>query len=426
MTALNAKTASLYLLTVGIVAMVSVVRFLLDYFEISQGTPFLLFALSVVISGWIGGRGTGLLATGLSVLAIHFMFLEPRYSLRIASSEILPLAIFLLEGACISALSGSNKAALEQSARARAELERRVEDRTAELQLAVDALSEQIDENREVTRELQVYAEELQRSNRELQDFASVASHDLQEPLRKIQAFGGRLKVKCSDQLNDEGRDYIDRMQRAASRMSVLIEDLLTFSRVTTRGQPFQRTDLNKILREVLIDLEERIEQTGGQVQAEPLPVIDADPMQMRQLFQNLLGNALKFHKPGEPPRVRIQSRLISSTNGHPHPPPAERRPEGMDTHTGDWCEISVTDNGIGFDVKYAERIFSIFQRLHGRREYEGTGIGLAVCRKIAERHGGSISATSVPGAGATFSVMLPVHQETELENSRVEEVHGT
>lgn len=236
--------------------------------------------------------------------------------------------------------------------------------------------------------ELKFYTASLERSNRELQDFASVASHDLQEPLRKIQAFSDRLKARSSEGLDETGRDYLDRMQNAAARMQTLVNDLLTFSRVTTRAQPFVPTDLARVAGEVLSDLETRIEQTGGRVEVAALPVIEADATQMRQLFQNLIANALKFRRPDAPSVVQVYGE-----------------------RDGDWLRLCVADNGIGFDEKYLDRIFTIFQRLHGREEYEGTGVGLAVCRKIAHRHGGSITARSQPGQGATFIVTLPVRQ---------------
>jgi light-regulated signal transduction histidine kinase (bacteriophytochrome) len=241
----------------------------------------------------------------------------------------------------------------------------------------------------------------LSQSNRELQDFASVASHDLQEPLRKIQAFGDRLKRKCEGQLSEDGNDYLARMLNAASRMQTLINDLLTFSRVTTKAQPFSKVDLNSIVRDVLSDLEVRIEQTGGIVEVGNLPVVDADPLQIRQLFQNLIANALKFRKPDQPSRVKIFAESnIQIAEG------ATWALANAET----W-QISIADNGIGFDEKYLDRIFTVFQRLHGRNTYEGTGVGLAVCRRIVERHNGSITARSKPGQGATFTFKLPATQ---------------
>ena len=263
---------------------------------------------------------------------------------------------------------------------------------------------------------LRLYAARLARSNRELQDFASVASHDLQEPLRKIQAFGDRLKAKCGDALSGEGRDYLERMQHAAGRMQTLINDLLTFSRVATKGQPFAPVDLNVIAREVISDLEVRIEQTRGRVEVGELMTVEADPSQMRQLLQNLIGNALKFGKEGTPPAVDVTCQPASPT----------RHLDGGNFKR-EMCQLFVTDNGIGFEEKYLEKIFTVFQRLHGRGAYEGTGVGLAVCRRIAERHGGSITARSTPGAGATFVVTLPVKQNgggTSDESAREVDYH--
>lgn len=237
----------------------------------------------------------------------------------------------------------------------------------------------------------------LERSNEELQNFAYVASHDLQEPLRKIQAFGNLLEEEYGDKLGD-GRDYLIRMRGAAARMSALIEDILAFSRVTTKAREFTRTNLQEVVDGVLEDLETRIKDTGGTVNVKKLPTIFADPMQMRQLFQNLIANALKFHKPGVPPVVNIEAVT-----------------EISQTDKIRYTTIRIEDNGVGFDEKYLDRIFAVFQRLHARDSYEGTGIGLAVCRKIVERHGGTITASSQPGKGATFIVLLPLsHKQGE------------
>jgi light-regulated signal transduction histidine kinase (bacteriophytochrome) len=238
---------------------------------------------------------------------------------------------------------------------------------------------------------MEKFAVELQRSNSELQDFASVASHDLQEPLRKIQSFADELKINIGHCIEAEDLDTLERMIAAARRMRNLINDLLTFSRITTMAKPFMPVDLNSLLKEVLSDLEVRTRDSGGQIEAGHLPTIDADPLQMRQLLQNLIGNGLKFHRAGVAPIIKI-----SGTNGGAH------------------CHLTIADNGIGFDEKYLDRIFTIFQRLHGRNEYEGTGIGLAICRKIVERHGGELTARSAVGEGATFIITLPVKQSKE------------
>jgi PAS domain S-box-containing protein len=257
---------------------------------------------------------------------------------------------------------------------------------------------------------LREFTAQLEQSNRELQDFAYVASHDLQEPLRKIETFADRLRTKHGSGLGEEGCDYLVRMQNAATRMRTLVHDLLAFSRVTTQARPFVAVDLDAVARDVLIDLETLLERTGGSVQLENLPTIDADPTQMRQLLQNLIGNALKFRREGTPPTVRVWSEALTS-----------ERKSGSTRMAG--CRLFVADNGIGFEEKYLDRIFNPFQRLHGRGEYEGTGIGLAICRKIAERHGGSITATSDPGQGATFIVTLPSKQSgSETRNERAAE----
>jgi signal transduction histidine kinase len=252
--------------------------------------------------------------------------------------------------------------------------------------------------------ELKVYAKKLESSNKELQDFASVASHDLQEPLRKIQAFSDRLRSKCAGALEDQGRDYLDRIQNAAGRMQTLINDLLTYARVATKARPFVTTDLVSVTREVVSDLEARIEQVNGRVEVGELPTVEADPLQVRQLMQNLIGNSLKYKRMDVAPVVSIYGHhLTEAPSKTPSAPP------------GRYCQILVEDNGIGFEEVYSEKIFTIFQRLHGRTEYEGTGVGLAVCRKIVERHGGTITARSTPGKGSTFMVTLPLQQPKEM-----------
>jgi PAS domain S-box-containing protein len=244
-------------------------------------------------------------------------------------------------------------------------------------------------------------AAELARSNAELEQFAYVASHDLQEPLRKIQAFGDRLKAKCDAVNLQDGRDYLERMQSAAARMQTLINDLLTFSRVISASQPLVPVDLNTVVKGVLGDLEYRIEQTKARIEQGDLPTIEADPLQMRQLFQNLIGNALKFQPADHQPLVKISAQILKS----PFAGTADEDPYA------EQCEISIQDNGIGFDEKYLDKIFAVFQRLHGRNEFEGTGVGLAVCRRITDRHGGIITAHSKAGEGATFVITLPLRQ---------------
>jgi PAS domain S-box-containing protein len=260
----------------------------------------------------------------------------------------------------------------------RLKLEDRVRQRTAALE--------------STNHDLKVSSARLERSNQELLEFASVASHDLQEPLRKVQTFGDRLKTLSGGKLDEQGRDYLNRMLNATGRMQALIQDLLAFSRVGSRPRSFVAVDLALVTREVLSDLEIRIAETGANIEVSDLPTIDADPILIRQLLQNLIGNSLKFHKQGQAPVVRVSCAARSDS------PP----------NSANMWAISVADQGIGFEEKYLDRIFTMFQRLHGRNEFEGTGVGLAICRKIAWSHGGDITATSMPGHGAVFTVTLP------------------
>jgi signal transduction histidine kinase len=276
--------------------------------------------------------------------------------------------------------------AREQAARKEAEVSLQ---RLQELNVNLEAM---VTERTEILTQLNT---ELERSNQELQDFAYVASHDLQEPLRKIQAFGNLLEEEYGESLGD-GKTYLDRMRNAAGRMRVLIDDLLTFSRVTTKAQPFSLVNLNEVVEQVIDDLGPRIQMTQGIVEVGELPTIKADSQQMYHMFQNLLSNALKFHKPGVPPVVKVTAQVRFD-------------PETVQFPAEEQYLLSIEDNGIGFDEKYLDRIFTVFQRLHGRSDYEGTGIGLAVVRKIVERHGGAITAKSAVGEGATFLVTLPM-----------------
>jgi PAS domain S-box-containing protein len=252
------------------------------------------------------------------------------------------------------------------------------------------SVSQDITSRKQAEFRLKNYAAKLQNSNRELQDFAYVASHDLQEPLRKVYVFGDRLKAKFGNALPADGQQYLERMQESTRRMQTLINDLLAFSRVATQVHPFVLVNLADVAKEVLSDLELRIQQSGGRVEVGELPTLEADARQMRQLLQNLVGNALKFHQPNTPPAVQIRGELLPESEA---------------------CRITVTDAGIGFDEKYLDRIFQVFQRLHTRGTYEGTGIGLAICRKIVMHHNGEITAQSKPGEGATFIVTLPLQQ---------------
>jgi signal transduction histidine kinase len=263
------------------------------------------------------------------------------------------------------------------------------------------ATYQDITETERHAQQMQEYTTKLERSNRELQDFAYVASHDLQEPLRKIEAFGDRLVKKYAKELPDEAQMFVDRMQNAAGRMRRLINDLLAYSRVVSKANPFTKVNLNEVMTGVLSDLQIRIDEAGATIKVADLPEIEGDTTQMRQLLQNFLANAVKFRKPDVPPVVEVGAQLAASSEAYGDDEPR--------------VVITITDNGIGFDNAYKDQIFKIFHRLHGRLEYEGTGIGLATCRKIVERHRGLVEADGRPGEGATFTITLPVKQ-TKLE----------
>ncbi|GAA4341732.1 ATP-binding protein [Flaviaesturariibacter amylovorans] len=252
--------------------------------------------------------------------------------------------------------------------------------------------NEELKETQQQLREhqdaLETNISNLNRSNRELQEFAYVASHDLQEPTRKISFYSDYLLNKYEGQLDPKGRDYLGHMQRAARRMRTLINDLLAFAQVEREGITFKPVNLNELVQQVVQGLELPIAEKHAAVEVADLPTIDADPGRMHQLFQNLLSNSLKYAREDLPPQVRVYAEV-----------------------DGDQCTICVADNGIGFDEKYLPQMFALFQRLHSGKKYEGTGLGLAICQKIVAVHHGSIRAQSQVGEGATFILTLPLHQ---------------
>ena len=242
---------------------------------------------------------------------------------------------------------------------------------------------------------------DLDRSNKELEEFAYVASHDMNEPLRKITTFIERLETKYKSELGADGKLYLTRISASVENMRHLIDTLLEFSRTARSNQPFLQVDLNKILKEVQTDLELKIEETATIIHVEVLPVIEAIPSQMKQLFDNLLNNSIKFRKPNVHPTINIRCLRLS-----------RRQKEQHHLDTGNtWFKIDFTDNGIGFEPEFNARIFQIFQRLHGKTEYPGSGIGLAICKKIIDQHKGLIYAAGESDNGATFTIILPEHQ---------------
>ncbi|GAB3773881.1 hypothetical protein GCM10028818_15850 [Spirosoma horti] len=265
------------------------------------------------------------------------------------------------------------------------------------LRQSADVLEQRVAER---TQELKEANLQLKKSNENLAEFAYIASHDLQEPLRKIQSFGDILRDQYETQL-DEGVMYLERMQSAARRMSTLIKDLLTFSRLSTRQENTKTVSLTDVVSYVLHDLELAIQETGADIYVDPLPSIKGDASQLAQLFQNLVSNALKFGHSGAKPVIEVRTECVTATDL----PLAVRPVRAAVTYQ----RIDVSDNGIGFDEKYVERIFQVFQRLHSTSKYAGTGIGLAICEKVVVNHGGAITARSQPGQGTTFSVYLPL-----------------
>lgn len=242
---------------------------------------------------------------------------------------------------------------------------------------------------------------ELQHSNKDLEEFAYVASHDLQEPLRKINNFSSRLDDRFSEILPEEARYYVQRIKASADNMRSLIDNLLEFSRVSRGRHTYSPVNLNFVLHQVLSELELTIEETNTKIESDSLPVIEASLPQIKQVFVNMIGNAIKFRKKDHPPRIEIRSELLPST---------DRASLGLPTGAI-YHKLTIQDNGIGFEPEYAETIFQVFQRLHGKTEYPGSGIGLAICRKIIEKHRGMAYATAAPGEGACFTLILPEKQ---------------
>ncbi len=251
------------------------------------------------------------------------------------------------------------------------------------------AIIRDVTELRRLSRELKQNNAELKRSNEDLEHFASVASHDLQEPLRMVGGYTQLLARRYGNKLDQDAKEYIEFAVDGVKRMQTLISDLLTYSRLSTRGKPFGCVDLNQTLRQVLANLDASIHEKKAVIEASPLPYVHGDPVQLTQLLQNILGNAIKFHKVGSSPTVKIRGRREGQT-----------------------CFFEVQDDGIGVDPQYVQQIFMLFQRLHTRDQYPGTGLGLAICKRIIERHGGSIHASSQSGQGTTFYFTLPAEEQ--------------
>jgi light-regulated signal transduction histidine kinase (bacteriophytochrome) len=295
------------------------------------------------------------------------------------------ISVFMLAGVlAIPSLFQTIQQAAETLRRAKDDLEIQVAQRTEELREANAHLSVELDERRRAEQQLARYADELARSNTELEQFAYVASHDLQEPLRMVASFTQLLGRRYRGKLDQDADEFIGYAVDGANRMQRLLNDLLAYSRVGTRGKPLGPTDCNVVFKQARDNLAKAIEESSTVIFQDSLPVVAADEMQLLQVFQNLIANAIKFRGP-EPPQIRVT---------------AARRDH-------EWV-FAIKDNGIGIAPEHQERIFSIFQRLHHRSEYPGTGVGLAICKKIVERHGGRSWVESQLGKGSTFYFSLP------------------
>jgi signal transduction histidine kinase len=256
---------------------------------------------------------------------------------------------------------------------------------------------------KQLNRQLLENIASLESANKDLDRFAFMASHDLQEPLRKIRMFSDRLHLKYQSILDEDGRTNILRIQKAAERMQNLITDILTFSKIAVDKAAFVETDINLLIDEVLVDLDEEVKTKNARIIIDKIPVLSVNPGLIKPLFQNLIGNALKYCKKDVPPLIRITHELNNQLNG--------KSKELKDKY----CKIMIQDNGIGFDQKYAEEIFGMFKRLHHNTEFQGTGIGLALCKKIVEQHKGYISARSKVNEGSTFIISLPLQPKQEI-----------
>jgi len=274
---------------------------------------------------------------------------------------------------------------------------RELETRNLEISAGRDQALAELREWSKTESFLRQKTEELARSNHDLEQFASLAAHDLQEPLHSIQVFVDLLRVKQGSSLNEQGHTYLDRVTKAAKRMQQLIEGLLLFSRIDAPDSKGVSLSLGQIIQEILSDLGAQINELHAEVHVGDLPAIQGDVLHIRQLLQNLIGNALKFHKPGVAPVIRITGMIIP-----------DRRHIGSGT-PGSLCQINIQDQGIGIPAEHLDKIFGMFKRLHRKDEYEGTGIGLAVCQRIADQCGGAISVRSTIGEGSTFTVTLPI-----------------
>ena len=379
------KYADAVILTI----MVSVA--VINYFIYSKLAFLDFYFLIIVMAGYTLGKRFAVLGAFFTILMV-WIFILANQNDYVAEGNISDInwsltiwgGFLVLAAWLIGSLSEKLKKELQESHQLRKDL-----DRERELLEISNRKLNRYNQGLETTIAARTLA--LKRSNQDLMSFASIASHDLQEPLRKIVAFGDRLD-KFLPEDDDRPREYLERMKKSANRMQGFIQGLLKLSSVTSKAKPFEPTDLEHVLQEVVSDLEVRLEQTKGKVEFGFLPVLQADPLQMHQLFLNLIGNALKFQREEIPPVIRLLAR-----------------PNG----SGSW-EITVEDNGIGIHLQHMDRIFNPFERFSDQGPTQGSGMGLAICQKIVTRHHGNISVFSGQGQGTTFQIILPEKQPAE------------
>lgn len=351
----------------------------------------MLYLLGVVFIAARYGRLPSIISCLLSVASYHILVVSPRMIvMKYDNTSLFTFLVMLIVALMMSHFTARIRAqALE--------LDRRVRERTKELAIANESLRCEIEQRLAAEEDLRKVVEELARSNTALQHFARVASHDLQEPLRSMRGFTHLLARRYKGRLDDKADQFIGHIEDCARRMERLIDGILSHARVQSSEQQFEAVDLNEIVKEAMQNLEAAIKDSGAGFISDALPVVKGDELQLIQLFQNLFGNAIKFRSDRKP-KIEIECRAIEAKNGG----------------EGTWW-IAIRDNGIGFDTRYKDQIFTMFKRLHGNGSYPGSGIGLAICRSIVERHGGKISVDSVVGEGSTFHILLPfAGQEAE------------
>ena len=344
--------------------------------EVVLGRQLYLFTIPILMASVLLRPFSSFIMASLVGLLVNFIALNASLPLNFVD----PIGFFAI--ALVSWLAARS---LEQALRDLRVTNEVLEARSAELEVTNVRLREENAERRRAERELAEQARVLSRTNAELQQFAYVSTHDLREPLRKVRSYAELLERRYQGQLDEKADKYIDYVVSGATRMQVLITDLLAYLAVDNKEMFLEETDLNVLLAQVLTDIDMLVQENTAVITHDPLPQLEVDPSQLRTLLQNLISNALKFHGE-EPPQVHV----------------------GVERQGDEWL-FSVADNGIGIEEQYLERIFVIFQRLHTKETYPGTGIGLAICKKVVENHNGRIWLTSTPGQGTTFYFTLPV-----------------